>query len=144
MDALHFGDGALATKTRLGDEGLSAFLLSQLDQIRAQREQGSLVVRVRGAVTDALCDGPPRKGQIARQLGMSERTLQRQLSDRGQSFQGLVNEVRREVAEQLLTTSHNTLSEVAFLTGFSDQSAFQRAFKIWTGQTPAGFRQAVT
>jgi AraC-like DNA-binding protein len=73
---------------------------------------------------------------------MSERTLQRHLSEHGQTFQDLVNEVRREVAESLLTGTSNSLSEVAFLTGFSDQSAFQRAFKGWTGQTPFGFRQA--
>jgi len=89
-----------------------------------------------------LCDGVPRKGQVARQLGMSERTLQRHLAEHGQSFQALVNEVRRQVAESLLTATDNSLNEVAFLTGFADQSAFQRAFKSWTGSTPLGFRQA--
>ncbi|MEZ4233315.1 MAG: AraC family transcriptional regulator ligand-binding domain-containing protein [Polyangiaceae bacterium] len=140
IDALHLSERVLATQTRLGDEGLSAFLLSQLDELHAQRAERSLVAGVRRAVTDALCDGVPRKGRIARQLGMSERTLQRHLAEGGRSFQALVDEVRREVAEQLLVTTTHSLSEVAFLTGFSEQSAFQRAFKRWTGRTPLAFR----
>ncbi len=143
VDALHFSAEALGVPMRLGDEGLSAFLMSQLDALRRSRDEGSFVLRVRRAVTDALCKGPPRKSQIARLLGMSERTLQRHLAEHGRSFQDVVTEVRREVAESLLTTTRSSLSEVAFLTGFSDQSAFQRAFKGWTGQTPYGFRQAV-
>lgn len=144
IDALHFSHDALGIATRLGDEGLSAFLLSQLDELHSKRAERSLVMRVRAAVIDTLCDGIPRKGQIARQLGMSERTLQRHLAEHGQSFQSVVADVRRQVAESLLGTTQNSLSEVAFLTGFSDQSAFQRAFKGWTGQTPLGFRQAVS
>ena len=97
---------------------------------------------MRSAVADSLCEGPPRKSQIAARLGMSERTLQRHLAERGQTFKGLVNAVRRQAAESLLSTTDNSLSEVAFLTGFSDQSAFQRAFKSWTGLTPFGFRRA--
>lgn len=142
VDALHFSDRVLATPTRLGDEGLSTFLLAQLDDLRARRSERSLVARVRSAVADALCDGPPRKAQVARRLGMSERTLHRRLAEQGQTFQDVATTVRRQVAESLLSTTAHSLSEVAFLTGFSDQSAFQRAFKGWTGHTPLGFRQA--
>ena len=92
---------------------------------------------VRCAVTDLLCNGLPRTGEVARQLGMSERTLQRHLAEHGQSFQALVNEVRREVAESLLSGTENSLSEVAFLTGFSDQAA-QECFKLraWSRDDP--------
>ncbi len=146
MDALHFGEHTLATRLRLGDDGLSAFLLSQLDElhsVQVELLEQSLVQRVRSAVTDMLCDGVPRKGDVARQLGMSDRTLQRHLAEHGQSFQSLVNDVRRDVAQSLLSATKSSLSEVAFLTGFADQSAFQRAFKTWTGQTPRGYRQSV-
>jgi AraC-like DNA-binding protein len=71
---------------------------------------------------------------------MSERTLHRRLSERGMTFKSLVDETRRHVAENLLRDSRYTATEVAFLTGFSEQSAFNRAFKRWTGQTPTGFR----
>jgi AraC-like DNA-binding protein len=141
VDALHFEEAALNTPLRLGDAGLSAFLLEQLEQQREQRDAKSLLARVRSAVTDLLCDGAPRKSEVARRLGMSERTLHRHLAEEGQSFQGVVSQVRRDVAEALLLKTDQSLGEVAFLTGFSDQSAFQRAFKGWTGRTPLRFRQ---
>lgn len=142
VDGLHFDEAALSTVTRLGDEGLSAYLLAQLDAIHSQRVEGAVVQQVRRAITDQLCSGMPSRDAIARTLGMSARTLHRRLAEHDRSFQEVANEVRREVAESLLARSSTTLAEVAYLTGFSDQSAFQRAFKSWTGQTPNGFRQA--
>lgn len=71
---------------------------------------------------------------------MGGRTLQRRLSERGYSFQTLVDESRRQLAEQLLQQTDYSLAEVAFMTGFSEQSAFTRAFKRWAGQTPRSFR----
>lgn len=139
-DALYLGHATLSTPTQLGDEGLSAYLLAQLDDLRARRSAGALVLRVRRAVADTLCDGTPRKRDIARRLGMSERTLHRRLAEHGQRFQDVANQVRREVAESLLCTTQHSLSEVAYLTGFSEQSAFHRAFKSWTGQTPRAHR----
>jgi AraC-like DNA-binding protein len=91
-------------------------------------------------VADALADGQPSQSQIARRLGMSVRTLHRRLAEDGQSFQSLVSRARREAAETLLRADDHSLAEIAFLTGFSDQSAFTRAFKRWTGMTPAAFR----
>jgi AraC-like DNA-binding protein len=142
VDALRFGDGALATPTRLGDEGLSGFLTAHLDELRERHADRSAAARVRGAVVDSLPDGLPRASQIARRLGMSERTLQRRLAEEGHTFQALADGARREAAESLLIDGDHALAEVAFLTGFSDQSAFQRAFKRWTGRTPATFREA--
>ena len=71
---------------------------------------------------------------------MSGRTLQRRLSEQGYSFQNLVDESRRQLAEQLLQQTDYSLAEVSFMTGFSEQSAFTRAFKRWAGQTPRSFR----
>ena len=75
-----------------------------------------------------------------RTVKISGRTLQRRLSERGYSFQTLVDESRRQLAEQLLQQTDYSLAEVAFMTGFSEQSAFTRAFKRWAGQTPRSFR----
>jgi AraC-like DNA-binding protein len=66
--------------------------------------------------------------------------MQRRLSDAGYSFQALIDASRRELAERLLEETGYPLAEVAFLTGFSDQSAFNRAFKRWAGQTPRSYR----
>ena len=141
-DALHFDDETLAQKTRLGDDGLSAFLLDQLErEMRERHADSSLESHIHRAVVDALCDGPPSCAQIAGRLGLSERTLRRRLTDEGLTFSAVVDRARREVAESLLNLPDHTLAEVAYLTGFSDQTAFQRAFKRWSGKTPLAFRQ---
>jgi AraC-like DNA-binding protein len=116
--------------------------MAQLDELWQQTAVRSLVDDVRGAVADALPDGQPSKMYIARRLGMSERTLHRRLAEQGESFQALATDARRDAAEALLKSDTRNVAEVAFLTGFGDQSAFTRAFKRWTGQTPAAFRDA--
>ena len=63
------------------------------------------------------------------------------LCERGLAFHSLVDECRRQLAERLLLQTRYSLSEIAFLTGFSEQSAFTRAFKRWTGITPRAFRR---
>lgn len=142
LDGVHLTTEQLARPTLLGDEGLSAYLLAQLDELRAETAARTLVSEVRGAVADALADGQPSKSQIARRLGMSERTLHRRLAEEGASFQDLVTRTRQDAAESLLRSDGPSVADVAFLTGFSDQTAFTRAFKRWTGQTPAAFRAA--
>ncbi|WP_341250223.1 AraC family transcriptional regulator [Euzebya pacifica] len=141
-DAIHLPAAVIAQQPRLADAGLSAYLLAQLDDLRARAADRSLVAQVRGAVADALPDGQPSKTQVARRLGMSERTLHRRLADEGASFQTIATQARREAAEALLGTTEHPLADVAFLTGFADQSAFTRAFKRWTGQTPTAYRAA--
>lgn len=139
-NALHLAARTLGTRTRLADAGLSAFLLAQLDDQRADRSPRDVVARVRAAVADTLCDGVPTKAEVARRLGMSERTLHRRLDEQGATFQQVADAVRLDIAASLLTDADRPLGEVAFLTGFSGQSAFTRAFKRWTGQTPADYR----
>lgn len=71
---------------------------------------------------------------------MSARTLQRRLADEGAVYQELVDEARRELSERLLRTTQYPLVEIAFLTGFAEQSGFTRAFKRWAGETPRSYR----
>lgn len=72
---------------------------------------------------------------------MSGRTLQRRLASEGSSFQSLVDDARRRLALRLLRQQDDiALTEVTFMTGFSDQSALTRASRRWTGQTPGAFR----
>jgi AraC-like DNA-binding protein len=140
LNGIDFATSQLSRPTLLADEGLSHYLLAQLDDLRLQTSERSLEEDVRGAVADSLPDGQPSKSQVARRLGMSERTLHRRLAERGESFQTIATDARREAAESLLRSGSHSLAEVAFLTGFSDQSAFTRAFKRWTGRKPASFR----
>ncbi len=139
-NALDLDAATLEARAKLADQGLSAFLLAHLERLRSEQTERSLVSAVHATITDLLPDGAPKKAVIARRLGMSERTLHRRLAEHGETFQSIVTRSRREVAEMLLADERHSLAEVAFLTGFADQSAFQRAFKTWTGRTPLVFR----
>jgi AraC-like DNA-binding protein len=79
---------------------------------------------------------------MARLLKMSVRTLHRRLSDEGTSHKQLLEQLRRELAATYLRERAIAISEAAYLLGFSEPSAFHRAFRRWTGQTPAEFRAA--
>lgn len=141
MDALLVSSEVLQRPNRLGDRSISKFFETHLEEELSKfDDSASLERRVRIQVSQALSQGVPKISNVAGRLGLSGRTLQRRLSDRGYSFQTLVDESRRELAQRLLEETEYPLAEVAFLTGFSEQSAFNRAFKRWAGQTPRSFR----
>jgi len=104
--------------------------------------QVSTTGRARGAIIDALPDGEPAAPSIAKRLGMSERSLRRALAAEGESFRGLVEAVRKERAALLIGDRRASLAEVAFALGFSELSAFSRAFKRWNGCAPSDARRA--
>lgn len=140
-DALVVSDHLLESPNRLGDEGVSEFFDTHLDQeLLDVGDDGELARRVRGYISQALSQGAPTISDIAGRLCISGRTLQRRLADQGHAFQNLVDAARRELAERLLRRSEYSLVEIAFLTGFSEQSSFTRAFKRWVGQTPRSYR----
>ena len=142
VDAILVPGEALARPNKLADRGLARFFLDHLDQTLAKVEaEISLGARVRDAIMASLSCGVPHLGEVARRMGLSERTLQRRLSDEGLTFHALIEDARRELAEGLLMNSDYALAEIAFLTGFSEQSAFTRAFKRWRGTTPAVHRK---
>lgn len=140
-DALLVSDQSLSVPNRLGDESIAQFFDQHLEQELAKlADVNNLEKRVRMAVAKMLSEGLPTLSLIASSLGMSARTLQRRLSDKDQSFQNLVDQARRELAQQLLQETDYSLAEIAFLTGFSEQSGFTRAFKRWSGKTPRSYR----
>jgi AraC-like DNA-binding protein len=108
--------------------------------VRFPRED-SLVERVRALLKDELNGGDASLEIMAERLGMSARTLQRKLRASGTSHQELLDEMRRELALRYLKEPEMAVCEVAYLLGFSESSAFHRAFKRWTGTTPSEFRR---
>lgn len=82
--------------------------------------------------------------QVARKLGVSVRSLRRRLAEEGISYRDISNEACSVVAERLIAMERRTIQEAAYAMGFSDANAFHRAFKRWTGSTPAEFRRART
>jgi AraC-like DNA-binding protein len=103
-------------------------------------DKKDVVARARVTIIDHLPDGEPSRRDVAAELAMSERTLARRLSDRDYTFSALVDEVRGQLAKEYLRQSRFSVTDVAFLLGFSDQSNFARAFKRWTDESPTEFR----
>lgn len=98
--------------------------------------------RVRAVVAQCLQDGEPRIADVAQRLAMTARTLQRRLQDESLGFAALVDEARLKLARRYLADESLSISEVSFALGYSEPSAFARAFKRWAGCAPAEFREA--
>lgn len=110
------------------------------DLLRALPEPGDIRTQVRTAILRALPGGDPRLEAVARNMGLSARTLQRRLEAAGASFEAMLEGERRELALSYLRQPRLSLGEVAYLLGFSEPSAFHRAFRRWMGVTPTEFR----
>jgi AraC-like DNA-binding protein len=125
------------------DRRLLPIVERHLEELLSLGKGGAWLEQVRVAIARALCDGPPDIGSIAKQLGMSVRTLQRRLDEHGKAYKELVGEVRRDLARRYLADRDTSLTEVAFLLGYSELSAFDRAFRRWTGSTPLAVRRSL-
>ena len=90
---------------------------------------------------ELLAEGPPTLAALACRLGISSRTLQRRLQQENLSFSELLDNARRQVALRYVAETSMPLQIIATLAGFSEQSAFHRAFKRWTGHAPGRYRQ---
>ena len=112
-------------------------------QVMEAGAEDPIVERTRRLAGEALIGGEPSAVQVARRLGMSERTLRRALADERTSFREIVEAVRRERARVLLDDPGRSIAEVALSLGFSELSAFSRAYKRWTGQAPSRGRNAL-
>jgi len=111
------------------------------DRIRSHPASPSVVDRVRSVLEELFGDGEPSAAAVAARLKMSLRTLNRSLADEGTTYRKLLDQLRHELAAHHLANARTSTAEVAFRLGFSDLSAFHRAFKRWTGRTPAEFRK---
>ena len=111
-----------------------------LQRYLAQHRDKGLVRQVRDRIVDLLPSGNVSRDRVAETLHMSSRTLLRKLTEEGTSFAEILNETRRDLAIDYIRDDSLSLVEVSFLLGFSDSSAFSRAFKRWTGTTPAESR----
>src|SRR5262249_45896155 len=101
----------------------------------------TLVDQVRSLIKAELTGGDPSLAKIGRELGMSRRTLQRHLKAGNTSHHQILEETRKHLALEYLSRRGMTIGELAYLLGFSEQSAFCRAFKRWTGMSPTDFRR---
>jgi AraC-like DNA-binding protein len=122
---------------------LFGMVSTKLDAELAQHlAQGTLRDQVKEALKRLLGGQPPRLDDVARQIGISARTLQRRLTAEDASFQSLVNDARRELARHYLLQRSLELDETAYLLGYEDANSFFRAFHRWEGVPPGEWRSA--
>ena len=127
---------------RRRDSVLRRFLETQADQILTRlATRPGVACEVQRALARDLTGGAERIARVARELGMSGRTLQRRLAAEAVSYQQLVDAARKEAAARYLAESTLAICEVAYLVGYSEPAPFHRAFKRWYGMTPETFRQ---
>ncbi len=133
----------LEKPTAKADASIHHFLVERVEEkTKGIEVSGNRIARdVAHLIKDALPSGIPSIHKIAGHMGMSNRTLTRRLSDSGKSYRDIIKDAQMEIACKLLRDKTTSIGEIAFQTGFSEQSAFNRAFKRWTGQSPVDFRK---
>ena len=111
--------------------------------IRRMTPQSSLVERVREAIAEGLLTGSANEAIVAQRLSMTVRTMHRHLVEAGTSFRKIRDELLRQRAEELLLERRVPIGEVSYLLGYAEPSNFHRAFRRWTGFTPAEWRERI-
>ena len=99
------------------------------------------VHKVKNRIRLMMTNSIPSKELIAEQMGISGRTLQRQLKQEGFTYKEILQQIRREMAEHYLRSTRLSQDDIAHKLGFSDSRSFQRSFKMWTEKTPGSFRK---
>ena len=123
------------------NEELVQMLAREFDQQLKIRElKQSTVGSVKWVIRRLLSGSRPDVHVVARELGMSERTLQRRITEEGVTFRQLLNETRKELVHEYLSDDSVEITEAAFLVGFENTNSFYRAFRSWEGKTPAEWR----
>ena len=142
-DAITFDRTLLSLPLRTADHQLLRILEEHARAVLAELPVASddLIARLREFVANALPNDGAGISAAAHALGMSPRTLQRRLQERDIIYARLVDEVRRRFSEKYLADTSLSLGEIAYLLGYSETSAFNRAYRRWTGRTPAADRR---
>ena len=133
----------LEMPTAKADVSINKFLLERVEEETKGIELSAneIIFDVENLIKDALPSGIPGIDQIGKLMGLSRRTLTRRLSENGLTFRDLIKKAQEEVSKGLLKNSERSVAEIAFETGFSEQSAFSRAFKNWTNYSPIEYRK---
>jgi len=128
------------------DPYLHKFLIAYCEEALSRRPpyHGSFRSDVENAIVPLLPHGAAKSVEIAQRLGTSQRTLARRLSSEGATFSGVLESLRSDLAERYLADLDLSISEIAWLLGYREVSAFTHAFKRWTGCTPREGRSRIT
>ena len=138
--AVWFDADAFAQPVRRDPAAVQSFLrAAPANVVGPYLVERTASARVR-ALLQQTCPAWPDLAATAERLHMSVSALQRHLATEGTSYQALKDQLRRDMAIVRLTTSQDALADLAADLGFTDSTAFQRAFKTWTGSTPGAYR----
>lgn len=133
---LHIADWPLPTANHELVQTFDAILAEQL----ADLQDADLESRCRAYLLQELTSGEPSEEDLAKAMAMSRRTLQRKLGDLGLTYRSLLEKTRYHLAMRYLDDPMKSVTDITFLLGFSEQSAFTRAFKRWSGKAPSEYR----
>jgi len=137
IDSVH-----LLSPLTFSDPSLHGLLLDQaINKLPEEPTERGFMEALHQAIVRALHEGQPGAANIASKLHISSRTLHRRLDVLGYVFRELLKEVRKKLAAEYLADEHLSLSEIALLLGYSEQSAFSRAFSDWYGLTPTAYKR---
>lgn len=136
-----FDKKMLGLKPKRRNPHMRVATLNYANQMLSRLFKRSITSKVKRLIEKNLSDGGFDAEQTAKQLNMSRQTLYRKLKNDGSSYSDLVDNVKQNKAFYLLKQTQLPLTVIAYDLGFSELSAFTRAFKRWTGQTPADYRK---
>lgn len=138
--ALSFSEADVARPLLSANAQMAVLHDRAAEQRMAQLGTARNTLMVRQFIVQGLPDGEPTRDSIAIKMGISSRTLQRRLQDEGQTFHEILDDVRLNLAKRYLGNEKISLSDVAHLLGFSDQSSFTRAAHRWFNDSPSRVR----
>jgi AraC-like DNA-binding protein len=142
--ALSFSEADIARPLVCANAQMAILHDQAAEQRMAQLGSAYNTLMVRQFIVQGLLDGEPTRDAIAGKMGISSRTLQRRLQDEGQTFHEILDDVRHNLANRYLGNDKFSLSDVAHLLGFSDQSSFTRAAHRWFDESPSRIRAKLT
>jgi AraC-like DNA-binding protein len=141
ISAMVLTPASYAARLRSADARLHETLRALADTLDLGTTATDFERALRARLRTALPEGRADAVSMARALGMSERTLQRRLEETARTFSGVLEDFCHEEALRLLDDRRVSLAEIAARLGFAEQSSFHRAFKRWTGDSPAALRR---
>ena len=120
-----------------GDSQLLKILTAHADELLAERRSATgLQSMVANQLASLLSSGESGAAMVARQLGMSQRSLTRHLAEEGTAFAEILEQLRRRLASRYLADDRMSVQQIAWLLGYSEVGAFNHAYKRWTGTAP--------
>jgi AraC-like DNA-binding protein len=136
VDEVVFPNAVRSMPIGSADPYLNELLVKYCNEALAHHDRSDLRSSVENTISQLLPHGKAQVGEIARRLGMSQRTLARRLSSEGLTFRGILDELKVDLAKGHLRDGNLPISQIAWLLGYREVSAFTNAFKRWTGLTP--------